>query len=402
MLLAVLLGSLLSPVQFVQGAEAAGTVMKSAEQARADGVVPGTEALPARRANPVDSPQKWAWVTVADHLNHPWGLAFLPEGGFMVTERSGALRRITGSGQIMPPVNGLPRVAATGQGGLLDIALDTDFARNRRIYFCYGEPSDDGRTNGTALATGVLSKDYRQLQHLRVLFRQQPKVASTLHFGCRIVQQGQQLYLTLGERFSEAQQAQRLDNHLGKIVRIGVDGSVPADNPFVKRRGARPEIYSYGHRNGQGATLAPDGRLWMIEHGPQGGDEINIIEPGANYGWPLTSYGEQYGGGPIGNGKPTAPGTVQPRYYWLPSIAPSGMQFVRGTRYGRDWDGNLLVGSLKFGYLGRLVLDGKGHVVREEKIPVDERVRDVRQAPDGQIYIITDSDEGRLLRLEKP
>ncbi|MDO4905119.1 MAG: PQQ-dependent sugar dehydrogenase [Lautropia sp.] len=354
----------------------------------------------------MDSPQRWQWDTIAAGLDHPWALAFLPDGSFLVTERSGSLRRINRGGQLQPPIQGVPAVAAHGQGGLLDLVLDKDFDHNRRLYFCYSEPDGKqglfGGRNRTALASAVLSDDYRRLQDVRLIFRQQPAVDSRQHFGCRIVQSGRQLFLTMGDRYSESRQAQKTDNHIGKVVRLNLDGTVPRDNPFVGQSGARPEIYSYGHRNSQGATLAPDGSLWMHEHGPQGGDEINVIHPGANYGWPLTSYGEQYGGGPIGAGKPTHPGTVQPRYYWLPSIAPSGMQFVSGTRYGTAWDGNLLVGSLKFGYLGRLVLDAGGRVSHEERIPVDERVRDVRQAPDGHIYILTDSDEGQLLRLRPP
>ena len=357
------------------------------------------EGEPAQRAKPQDSPRPWQWQTVARGLDHPWALAFLPEGGFLVTERPGRLRYISPQGEVEPPIGGLPEVAARGQGGLLDLALPADFAQTRQVYFCFAEPSPSG-FNGTALAVGELSSNRRRLDRVKVLFRQQPKVGSQLHFGCRIVIQEDRIFLTLGERFSEMKQAQRLDNHLGKIVRIGRDGRVPADNPFVGMKGALPEIWSYGHRNAQGATLGPDGGLWMHEHGPQGGDEINRVEAGANYGWPVISYGEQYGGGPIGSGRSAQPGMKQALYYWLPSIAPSGMSFVRGSRHGRDWTGNLLVGSLKFMYLGRLRLDDRGRVLSEERIAVDERVRDVREAPDGHIYILTDSDDGRLLRLK--
>lgn len=352
----------------------------------------------AQRANPVDSPQNWRWQTVARGLDRPWGLAFVPGGGFLVTERNGGLRYITAKGQVEPPISGLPDVAQVGQGGLLDVVLDEDFANNRRVYLCYAEAAPSG-LNGTALAVGELSQNHRRLNRVQVLFSQKPKVASSLHFGCRIVLHGEHVYLTLGDRYSEMARAQSLDNHLGKVVRLNRDGSVPADNPFSHRAGALPEIYSYGHRNLQGATLGPDGRLWTHEHGPQGGDEINIIQPGANYGWPVITYGEQYGGGPIGEGITHKAGMEQPLYYWLPSIAPSGMSFVQGKRYGADWQGNLLVGSLKFGYLGRLVLDRAGRVVREEKIMVDERVRDVRESPDGFIYVLTDNTDGRLLRL---
>lgn len=357
---------------------------------------------PARKAEPKDSQTRWQWHTVARGLHHPWALAFLPDGRFLVTERRGTMRIVKPDGKLEPPLGGLPEVYAKLQGGLLDVALPDDFEKTRQVYFCFAEALPSG-FNGTALAVGELSKDDRRLNRVKVLFRQQPKVGSQLHFGCRIVLQADKIFLTLGERFSEMRQAQKLDNHLGKVVRINRDGSVPKDNPFVNRKGALPEIWSYGHRNAQGAALGPDGRLWIHEHGPQGGDEINVIEPGANYGWPVISYGEQYGGGPIGSGKSAMPGMKQPLYYWLPSIAPSGMTFVKGrTRCGQDWVGNLLVGALKFGYVARLRLNKDGRVQAEEKIAVDERVRDVREAPDGNIYILTDSDDGRLLRLRAP
>ncbi len=363
-------------------------------------------ALPAQKAAPIDSPRTWQWERIAGGLSHPWALAFLPDGSYLVTERSGALRRITAAGQLLPPIAGVPAVAARGQGGLLDLVLDRDFERNRRLYFCFSEPAGKqgvfGGESRTSLARAKLSKDQRSLRDVQILFRQQPAIDSRLHFGCRIVQAGNHLFLAMGDRYSESKRAQQLDSHIGKVVRLDPNGAAPKDNPFTAQKDARPEIYSLGHRNIQGAALAPDGSLWLHEHGPQGGDEINVIRPGANYGWPLTSYGEHYGGGPIGTGKPTHPGTEQPRYYWLPSIAPSGMQFVSSTRYGPDWQGNLLVGSLKFGYLGRLVLDAQGRIAREEVIPVDERVRDVRQAPDGSIHILTDSDDGQLLRLRPP
>lgn len=381
----------------------------------------GPAPVKAQHANPQESTTAWQWETVASGLNHPWGVVSLPGGGFLVTERNGGLRQITAEGKVRAPVEGLPMIAALGQGGLLDVALDEDFERNRRVYFCYAEPEAGAKepgavkkmlnrlpnwvatpvdVNSTALAVGELSTDGQKLEHVKVLFSQRPKVDSKLHFGCRIVLQGEHIYLTLGDRYSEMEQAQRLDNHLGKIIRINRDGSVPADNPFVKTKGALPEIWSYGHRNMQGATLAPDGSLWTHEHGAQGGDEINLIAPGVNYGWPVITYGKNYGGGKIGEGLTEKPGMAQPFYYWLPSVAPSGMTFVRGSRYGADWKGNLLVGSLKFMYLGRLVFDEQGRVKLEEKIPVDERVRDVLETPDGQIHVLTDSDDGKLLRLK--
>ena len=340
---------------------------------------------------------------VASGLDHPWGLAFIGNGNgkFLVSERPGRLRVIAADGKVGAPVDGLPAVEVTGQGGLLDVVADRDFARNRMIYFCYAEPAALGSGNSTALASARLSDDARRLEKLTTIFRQTPKVSSRLHFGCRIVEADDgRLFLTLGERGSRMADAQKLDNHHGKVIRIGKDGSVPADNPFVKQPGALPEIWSYGHRNGQGATLGPDGRLWMHEHGPQGGDEINRPEPGKNYGWPVITYGENYGGGTIGDGLTRKAGMEQPLHFWVPSIAPSGMTFVRSERYGKSWRGSLLVGSLKFGYLARLEMDGS-RVVREEKLltGLRQRVRDVREGPDGTIYLLTDERKGQLLRL---
>ncbi|UCV19270.1 PQQ-dependent sugar dehydrogenase [Ferribacterium limneticum] len=338
---------------------------------------------------------------VASGLDHPWGLAFIGDGRMLVSERPGRLRVITADGKVGTPVDGLPAVEVTGQGGLLDVVADRDFARNRMIYFCYAEPAALGRGNSTALASARLSADARRLEKVTTIFRQTPKISSRLHFGCRIVEADDgKLFLTLGERGSRMADAQKLDNHHGKIVRIGKDGSVPADNPFVNRPGALPEIWSYGHRNSQGATLGPDGRLWMHEHGPQGGDEINRPEPGKNYGWPVITYGENYGGGAIGDGLTGKAGMEQPLHYWVPSIAPSGMTFVRSERYGKAWRGSLLVGSLKFDYLARLEMDGS-RVVREEKLltGLRQRVRDVREGPDGTIYLLTDEGKGQLLKL---
>lgn len=342
--------------------------------------------------------------TVARGLQHPWGLAFLPDGRFLVTERVGRLRLIEADGRLLPPIEGLPELAVTGQGGLLDVITDADFAHNRLIYFCYSEPGL-GLRSSTALARARLSEDERRLEQLQVLFRQQPKVRSSLHFGCRVVEgrsAGQpdgSLFLTLGERFSEREDAQRLDNHHGKVVRVNKDGSVPPDNPFVDTPGALPEIWSYGHRNMQGAAWGPDGRLWTHEHGPRGGDELNRPEPGANHGWPEVSYGVNYDGTPVGNGAITAPGMAEPLHHWVPSIAPSGMAFLDSDRYGADWRGSLFVGSLKFGLLVRLELqDGRVHAEQRLLESLGERVRDVRQGPDGWLYLLTDSPSGRLLR----
>lgn len=349
--------------------------------------------------------------TVAAGLENPWGVAFLPGERFLVTERPGRLRVVGPGGKLGTPVAALPEIAASGQGGLLDVLVDSDFARNRTLYFCFSEPAATGSGNSTALARATLSADDTRLENLKIIFSQKPKVASTAHFGCRIVESRAapngapdgKLFLTLGERFSRKEDAQKLDNHHGKIVRINKDGSVPQDNPFVGKPGALPEIWSYGHRNAQGATLAPDGTFWMHEHGPQGGDEINLPRPGANYGWPVITYGENYGGGKIGEGLTEKAGMQQPLHYWVPSIAPSGMAFLTSERYGKSWRGNLFVGSLRFGYLDRIELASPfaGKVVRESKLlsEAGERIRDVRQGPDGLLYVLTDSNNGKLIRL---
>ena len=350
--------------------------------------------------------------TVATGLQNPWGLAFLPDGRFLVTERPGRLRVVGVNGKLGMPVGGLPKIAAGGQGGLLDVLLDADFALNRQLYLCFSEPAATGSSNSTALARATLNADDTQLENWKVIFSQQPKVVSSAHFGCRIVESrapgvgGQpdgKLFLTLGERYSRKDDAQKLDNHHGKIIRINKDGSVPPDNPFVGKAGALPEIWSYGHRNLQGAVLAPDGVLWTHEHGPQGGDEINLPKAGANYGWPIITYGENYGGGKIGEGLTRQTGMEQPLHYWVPSIAPSGMAFLTSERYGKAWQGNLFVGSLKFAYLDRIELSRPyaGQVVRESKLLDDtgERIRDVRQGPDGLLYVLTDSSNGQLIRL---
>ncbi|MNQ29734.1 Soluble aldose sugar dehydrogenase YliI precursor [compost metagenome] len=340
--------------------------------------------------------------TVASGLESPWGVAFLPEGRFVVTEKPGRLRLVAADGKLGAPIQGLPPIAAGGQGGLLDVLADSGFAQNRTLYFCYSEPEPgSGSANSTALARARLSADGTKLEALQVIFSQKPKVASRAHFGCRIVEaRDGNLFLTLGDRFSRKDDAQTLDNHHGKVVRVAKDGSVPKDNPFVGKPGALPEIWSYGHRNSQGATLAPDGRFWMTEHGPQGGDEINIPRAGVNHGWPVITYGENYGGGKIGEGITRKDGMEQPLHYWVPSIAPSGMAFLTSDRYGAGWKGNLFVGSLKFGYLDRIELkDDK--VVAEHKLLADgrARIRDVKQGPDGLLYVLTDESDGKLLRL---
>jgi len=340
---------------------------------------------------------------VARGLQNPWGMAFIDGGRILVTERPGRLRVVGPDGRVGPPVEGLPAVDAVGQGGLLDVAADRDFARNRRIYFCYAEPAEGlfASGNSTALASARLSADARRLEDLKVLFSQQPKVDSRLHFGCRIAEAPDgTLFLTLGDRYHRMQDAQTLDNHHGKVVRIRKDGSVPPDNPYVNRPGAKPEIWSLGHRNLQGATIGPDGRLWTSEHGPQGGDEINRPEAGRNHGWPVITHGENYGGGAIGEGITARAGMEQPLHHWTPSIAPAGMAFVSTDRYGPGFKGSLLVTSLKFRYLARLQLDGT-RVVREDRLLTDigQRLRDVAEAPDGTLWLLTDERDGQLLRL---
>jgi len=336
--------------------------------------------------------------TVASGLEHPWAVAFLPEGGYLVTERPGRMRVISAQGKVGPALGDVPEVARGGQGGLLDLVLDSKFASSRTLYFCYSQPGTGG--SSTALARARLPAGATALQDLRVIFTAVPRLGSQLQFGCRIVEaRDGTLFLTLGERFFPKEEAQKLGNDLGKVVRLNKDGSAPQDNPFAGRAGARPEIYSYGHRNPQGAALGPDGELWTHEHGPQGGDEINIIRPGRNYGWPVITYGENYGGGPIGEGITQKEGMEQPLHYWTPSIAPSGMAFLTSDRYGADWQGNLFVGSLKFQYLDRIVL-ASGKVAREEKLLQGiGRVRDVRQGRDGLLYILTDENDGKLVRV---
>ncbi|MFD0667281.1 PQQ-dependent sugar dehydrogenase [Ramlibacter sp. MAHUQ-53] len=339
--------------------------------------------------------------TVARGLEHPWAVAFLPGGQFLVTERPGRLRVIEADGRLGPPLAGVPAVDARGQGGLLDLALDPDFARSRQLFFCFAEGGAGG--NATALARARLAADLTRLEEVRVIFRQQPQVSSQLHFGCRIVPaRDGTLFLALGERFHRMQDAQRLDNHLGKVLRLTRDGAAAPGNPFAQRPGALPEIWSLGHRNPQGATLAPDGALWLHEHGPQGGDEVNLPQPGRNYGWPVATFGEQYGGGRIGAGLTQAPGMEPPLHHWTPSVAPSGMAFLTSDRYGPAWRGSLFVGALRARLLVRLEVSGPGEpprVLREERMDAGDRIRDVRQGPDGLLYLLTDSPQGRLLRV---
>ncbi|HWP37714.1 MAG TPA: PQQ-dependent sugar dehydrogenase [Gemmatimonadales bacterium] len=336
-------------------------------------------------------------ITVASGLEHPWGLAFLPDGRMLVTERPGRLRIVGTGGALSDPLPGVPPVAARGQGGLLDVALAPDFALSAMMYLSYSEPGEGG-TAGTTVARAQFSE--RGLNGVQVIFRQEPKVSGGAHFGSRLVfTPDGHLFITTGER-GQRDMSQDLSRHQGKLIRLRPDGTVPPDNPFVGRAGARPEIWSYGHRNMQGAALHPvTGALWTVEHGAQGGDELNIPQPGRNYGWPVITYGRDYSGAPIGVGT-AREGMEQPVYHWDPSIAPSGLMFYTGDRFPR-WRGNLFVGALNFQLLARLELDGD-RVVAEERLLYGfrQRIRDVRQGPDGYIYLLTDEDDGRVVRLE--
>lgn len=336
--------------------------------------------------------------TVATGLVHPWGMAFLPDGRILVTERPGRLNWIGLDGKPRR-ITGLPAIAAGGQGGLLDVALTPDFSNTREIVFSYTEPRTDG--NGTSVALARLSPDLQRLENVRVIFRQMPSASNSMHFGGRLVfARDGSLFVTLGDRFGLMDQAQNLENHIGKIVRIHLDGRAAADNPFIGQAGKQAEIWSYGHRNVQAAALHPQtGALWEVEHGAQGGDEINIVQAGRNYGWPVISYGKHYSGAKIGTGV-AAPGMEQPIFYWDPSIAPSGMAFVTSDAYP-GWKGQLLVGALRGQIVSRLALQGD-RVIGEERMlsELNERIRDVRQGPDGLIYLATDSTQGRILRLK--
>jgi glucose/arabinose dehydrogenase len=339
---------------------------------------------------------KVAVTTLAKGLEQPWALAFLPDGRMLVTERPGRLRYVTAAGELSEPIAGVPAVHASGQGGLLDVALDPDFAGNSTLYLSYAEPGEGG-ANGTAVARARL--DGGQLADVKVIFRQQPKFRSNHHFGSRLVfGRDGNLFVTTGERNSQRDLAQDLGTHIGKVVRITRDGGVPADNPFAGREAALPENWSYGHRNLQGAALHPDtGELWTHEHGPRGGDEINIARAGRNYGWPVITFGREYSGPAIGEGTAKA-GMEQPVHYWVPSIAPSGMAFHDGRGHPA-WKGQLFVGALAATQLVRLEVQPDGKVLEEERIAIGRRVRDVREGPDGALYLVTGEDAGEILRV---
>ena len=349
--------------------------------------------------SPTPKPVKLAAkvTDVAVGLEHPWGVELLPDGRFLVTERPGRLRIVNRDGRLSAPLTGVPEVYARGQGGLLDVALSPGFAQDRLVYLSFAERGSGGA--GTAVARGRLGE--RGLEDAQVIWRQQPKVdGSYNHWGSRLVfRPDGTLFVTLGDRFVHSERAQDLSTTIGKIVRINPDGSVPRDNPFVGRAGALPEIWSYGHRNVQAAALDARGELWTVEHGARGGDELNNPQPGKNYGWPVITYGVDYSGARIGIGTAQA-GMEQPVYYWDPVIAPSGATFYSGSLFP-DWRGDLLVGSLRPGALVRLrIVNGRVTVEERYLDELGERIRDVREGPDGAIYLLTDSSRGRLIRVE--
>lgn len=337
-------------------------------------------------------------VVVADGLEHPWGLAFLPDGRMLVTEREGRLRIVARDGTVSEPVAGVPVVAARGQGGLLDVILHPDYDTNGWLYLSYAKPEPDG----VATAVSRARLEGSTLRDVTTVVVAENSAPGGRHFGSRLAfGPDGKLYVSIGER-GQDEEAQDLSNHNGTVLRLNADGSIPEDNPFVGRDDALASTFTYGHRNPQGMAVHPTrGEVWVHEHGPQGGDEINLLKAGANYGWPLVTFGRSYAGFPIGEGT-AAPGLEPPLHQWTPSIAPSGMAFYTGAAFP-GWKDNLFVGSLKFQYLARVVLDGS-RVVTEERLLEDQfgRIRDVRQGPDGLLYVLTDEDDGRLVRLQPP
>jgi glucose/arabinose dehydrogenase len=338
-------------------------------------------------------------VETVARLQNPWGMTFLPDNRMLVTERPGRLRIVSADGKVSTPLGGIPKVHAKGQGGLLDVALSPGFSQNRLVFLSFAEERGDGRA-GTSVARGRLNEAGTALENTQVIFRQEPAHTGNNHWGSRLVfDRDGNLFVTLGERFDLRDQAQNPANLLGKIVHITADGKPAPDNPFLNQKGTRPEIWSIGHRNVQGAALNPTtGQLWTAEHGARGGDEINIPQKGKNYGWPIITYGVDYSGVKIGEGTAKA-GMEQPVYYWDPSIAPSGMAFYTGDKFPA-WRGNILVGALAGELLARLETSGD-KITGEERMlqNLGERIRDVRQGPDGALYLLTDSATGRLLKL---
>jgi aldose sugar dehydrogenase len=353
-----------------------------------------TRACAAPRSAPV------AVDVLARGLDHPWAVEPLPDGALLITERVGRMRIVSADGRVGAPIAGLPKVDARVQGGLLDVALGPAFERDRSVFWSYSEPREGG--NATSVARGVLSADRTRLDEVRVILRTQPTYDGVRHFGSRLAfGPDGMLYVTLGERSDTVTrpQAQQMDSHLGKLLRIRPDGTVPPDNPFVGRADARPEIWTLGHRNVQAAAFDAAGRLWAVEMGTHGGDELNLIEKGRNYGWPLIAYGVEYSGGPIGQGATVREGLEQPVYYWDPVIAPSGAQWYDGAAFPA-WRGNLFIGGMRATALVRLVVEGN-RVVAEERLLAErgQRIRDVRQGRDGALYVVTDESDGQLWRI---
>ena len=353
------------------------------------------------RACAVESDVDFEVTVLATGLEHPWAVEPLPNGDLLVTERPGRMRIVTADGEVGEPIEGVPEVQTGGQAGLLDVALSPEFETDRMIYFSYAEPRDGG--NATSVARAVLSEDGRRLEQLEVIFRAMPAYDGRLHFGSRLAfhPEDGMLFITLGERSDLVMrpQAQDLDSHMGKIIRIHPDGSVPEDNPFIDEANAMPEIWTLGHRNVQAAAFDDQNRLWIVDHGPQGGDELNLIERGKNYGWPVVTYGEEYTGEPIEGAVTQLEGYEQPVYYWDPVIAPSGAQFYSGDAFP-EWQGSLFVGGLKDTRLVRLELEND-RVTGEEHLLADrgQRVRDVREGPDGALYVVTDEPDGELWKI---
>lgn len=350
------------------------------------------------RAPIIDQGIELQQEVIAEGLVHPWGMDQLPDGSWLVTERTGALRQVLADGTVSAPIKGLPEVDARGQGGLLDVLIANDFAQTRRVWWSFAEPRGNGK-NATAVATGVLSADSSQLDEVQVIFQQQPAWDSRAHFGSRLVfdEEGA-LYVTTGERSQREprQLAQDVTTHLGKVLRINPLGGAASGNPAIE--GGQPEIWSYGHRNIQSAALGPDGAVWTVEHGPRGGDELNRPEAGLNYGWPVVTYGEEYSGFKVGKGITAANDFEQPLYYWDPVIAPSGMTFYEGELFS-DWQGSVLIGGLAGQALVRLELDGTRVTGEARYLQGQGRVRDVDVAQDGSVMILTDATNGKLIRL---
>lgn len=344
--------------------------------------------------------EAWTTETLARGLENPWGLAFLPDGAMLVTERPGRLRVVSAAGDISEPVSGVPEVDNRKQGGLLDVTAAPDFESSRILFLSFSEPREDG-TNNTAVARARLSDDATALEGVEVIFSQYPSVESTGHYGSRVVfQDSDTIWVTMGDRQGDPvrKNAQDPTNLIGTVARINTDGSIPADNPFVGHAENAPEIWSYGHRNIQAAAVHPEaGTLWTIEHGPRGGDELNQPKAGKNYGWPAISYGIEYRGGPVYEGKTEAEGMEQPVYFWDPVIAPSGATFYSGDLFPA-WQGDLFIGGLRSALVSRLVLED-GRVAAEEWLQIGHRVRDVVQGPDGYIYLVTDEADGRVMRI---